>query len=203
MKLKNLLVVFFLIILITIPLLVFAPNATEDYVALEEIMLQPDELPPNTKWVTSVAIEADDPRNPIDESIRIGEFLEAHHIFVWSPKNPDNLDNSIRIPVINVAFRYATNAEAMAQWQTLVVFMENYEGVEVLTTKKQWFSKNKGFSAQFRGEEGEVIHHFVMVKDNVLIFLTVDNIEAIVNEDVGNLFGYGLFVDLSETLLNR
>ena len=204
MNLKKLvLLLSFLGILIAVPMLIFNQDSTKGNVALEQLMLQPDELPPNTNWVTSIAVEADDPRNPIDESIRIGEFVESHHIFVWSPKNPDNLDNSVIIPVINVAFRYATNAEAMAQWQTLVAFMENYEGVKVLASKKQWFNKNKSFSAQFKGEDGEVIHHFVVVKDNVLIFLTVDNIEAIVNKDVGNSFGYELFVDLSEKLLNR
>lgn len=183
--------------------IVLANNQAQD-TPLKQLVLQSDELPVGTQWVTSGPITVDDPRNPLRPPIQVGEFSEAYQVFALSPVQVSDREAMVPIPIVNLVYRYSTETQAIAQWEQIVASLQKDPPgqIDVIYDGTQQTDRSvRAVGVQFVGSEGDVIYWFAGVKGDVVILLTLDDMQTFNGAPTPS--GRALFEAVMTRLLRR
>ncbi len=142
-------------------------------IPLDQLVLQPEDLPADTTWQKSGPMILDDPANPLihNPSFEASEVVENYHIFATVPLATPEDEREINVPVGNYVYRFQTTAQAMAQRAEILQRLQP-DGTPGDTLGNP---TPEPFITVTPYEEGGTVHWTVFLHHNLLALLMMDN----------------------------
>ena len=153
---------------------------------LERLALQLAEMPAGTTQLSAdYPTQIDDVGHVLGakSDLKTGPYVECYTTTALANVDATDVDGKAlgkkaSFPVIQMLYRYATDAEARAQYQRLSQLLREAPSAAILSGQagkdgRQWVT------ARVIGSEGDTIYWYIGVKGRVLTLLCADDLQAL------------------------
>lgn len=155
---------------------------------LERLALQLAEMPAGTTQLSAdYPTQIDDVGHVLcaKSDLKTGPYVECYTTTALANVDATDVDGKAlgkkaSFPVIQMLYRYATDAEARAQFQRLSQPLGETPGAVILPSQTQEGRDGRQWvTARMIGSEGDTIYWYIGVKGRVLTLLCADDLQAL------------------------